>query len=135
MLLAPEVFSDVDIVDEIVDLLSAGTMTTQFSVQGALGHLCTNTESLARLRAEFDPFVEKAGSFEAAFKEDLTYDQLRDMNYVTQVFHESLRKNNVASSTGTYYFAEDTKIGWLTVKAHDLVVINIHGLHMNIKQW
>lgn len=105
MLKAPDVYSDIDIVDEIVDLLSAGTMTTQFSVQGALAHLCTNPESLARVRAEFDPIVEKAGSYEAAFKDDLTYDQLRDMNFVTCVFHESLRKNSVANLTGAYTFA------------------------------
>ena len=74
MLKAPSIFNEEEVVDEICDLLSAGTMTTQYSVQSALSHLCTNPETLERVRAEFDPCVERAGSLDAAIRDELTYD-------------------------------------------------------------
>ena len=76
-------------------------------------------ESLARARAEFDPFVKSAGGYEAAFKEELNYDTISDLKYMSCVFYESLRRGSVASFSSIYVFREDTKIGWLDTKAND----------------
>ena len=96
-----------------------------------MSHLCTSPESVAKMRAEFDPLVKSAGAYQSAFREELTYDQLRDMNYVTWVFHEALRFGATAAETNFYEFEQDTKIGSLTVKAYDILMVNIMGLHHN----
>ena len=57
MLESNEVFKEDDIIDEVIDLLVAGTQTTQLTTQFALSHFMTDAESLARARAEFDALV------------------------------------------------------------------------------
>ena len=54
MLANPEVFSDDDIIDEVIDFLAAGAQTTQRATQAALYRLMTQPEILERVRAEFD---------------------------------------------------------------------------------
>lgn len=54
MLESPNIFSDEDIIDEILDLLVAGTVTTQNASQVAMAHFMTDPRSLARARAEID---------------------------------------------------------------------------------
>ena len=83
MLAASDVYTDSDIVDEVVDFLTAGTQTTQYASQAAFSHLMTCPESMAKVRADFDPFVKSSGSFEAAIKDELTYENIGDFKYIT----------------------------------------------------
>ena len=53
MLENKDVFTEDDVIDEILDLMVAGTITTQLATQTCLGHLMTEPESMKRLRAEF----------------------------------------------------------------------------------
>ena len=53
-----EVFDEDDIIDEILDLLIAGTQTTQYATQYTLAHFMTDPESLKRTRTEFEQVVK-----------------------------------------------------------------------------
>ena len=57
MLAAPEMFSDDDIIDEVVDFLAAGTQTTQRATQAVLYRLMTQPEILRRVRNEYEELV------------------------------------------------------------------------------
>lgn len=59
MLKTPEVFSDEDIIDELIDFMVAGTQTTNVTTQYAMSHFATDPESLKRARAEFDQVIAK----------------------------------------------------------------------------
>ena len=67
-----------------------------------------NQESLRRARAEFDPFVKSAGSYEAAFRDELNYDTINDLQFMSCVFYESLRRGSVAPFSSIYVYQEDT---------------------------
>ena len=58
MLESSEIFDEDDVIDELMDLMLAGTQTTHNTTQFALAHLMTDPESLARVRAEFDDRVK-----------------------------------------------------------------------------
>ena len=53
MLSSPDIFNEEDLIDEVIDMILAGTQTTQYSVQTALSHFMTDPESLKRARSEF----------------------------------------------------------------------------------
>ena len=57
MFKASDVYTEEDIIDEVADFLTAGTQTTQYSIQSVLSHLCTRPDILAKMRAEFDECV------------------------------------------------------------------------------
>ena len=86
MFAASDVFTVDDIVDEVLDFLTAGTQTTQYAVQSALMHFIKCKDSLERARAEFDESVMKAGSYEKAFREELTYEKIGDLTFMYHVF-------------------------------------------------
>lgn len=46
-----------------------------------------------------------------------------------------MRFGSTIPDTSFYKFASDTKIGSITVKAHETLIINLHGLHTNANQW
>ena len=50
MLESKDIFSEDDIIDELLDFLVAGTQTTQNTTQYALAHLMTDQKSLERVR-------------------------------------------------------------------------------------
>ena len=135
MLAAPEIFSDDDIIDEIVDFLAAGTQTTQRTTQVVLYRLMTQPEILKRVRTEFEELVGTKSSFSADFKEELTYEVIRDMKVLGCVFQETLRLNPVAPISSFQEVAKDTKFGWLSTKANQQFSFNISGLHLNGNQW
>ena len=51
------------------------------------------------------------------------------------MIQESLRLNPVAPATSPLHFEKDTKVGGLDIKAKDILLINIIGLHYNSSQW
>lgn len=54
MMASPDIFSEEFIVDELIDFLTAGTQTTQYTTQTILSHFATDPESLKRVRKEYD---------------------------------------------------------------------------------
>jgi len=136
MLANSEVFSDEDIIDELLDFLVAGTQTTQMTTQYALACLMTEPECLARVRAEFDPLLGSNDStgltnIEEVFKTKLGLDSISDLTYLGFVCQEALRQNPIAPVSSPYSFERDTKAGNLKINANEIIMINIWGLHHN----
>jgi len=90
----------------------------------------TDASSLERVRAEFDALHDHS-SVKFALADSLTLASCSDLTYLGYVIQESLRLNPVAPMTSPYSFEKDTKIGNLSVKAHEIITINIIGLHLN----
>ena len=64
---SPDIFTDDDIIDELVDFLLAGTQTTAYAILTMLSHLAKSKESMQAVRAEFNksasiPSTEGEGS-------------------------------------------------------------------------
>ena len=57
------------------------------------------------------------------------------MSYLSQVFSEGLRLGKIAQMSSFYEFYEDTKIGSITVKAYEPMLLHMNGLHLNANQW
>ena len=95
----------------------------------------TDPESLARARAEFDALVAKEKDMEAAFKKNLTLEACSELTYMGYVIQEALRLNPAAIHTSPTQFEKDTRLGSLTVKANEILLVNIYGLHRNGKWW
>ena len=102
MLEDKENFEEDDIIDEVLDLMVAGTQTTQHTTQYALFHFMTDKESLERTRAEFE---QLDGS---TVEDKLTFESLSDLTYLGYVIQESLRLNPPATHTSQYSFEKDT---------------------------
>ena len=130
MLADKEVFGEDDVIDEVLDLMVAGTQTTQNVTQYSLFHFMTDEESLERTRAEFS-------SLQGSGVDDrLTFDNLSELNYLGYVIQESLRLSPPATATSMYTFQKDTQLGpKLRVRANDLILVNMIGLHINSSQW
>ena len=50
---SPNVFTEEDMVDEIIDFIGAGSLTVSMTTQTIIGHFATSKSSLDRVRAEF----------------------------------------------------------------------------------
>ena len=74
MLKNSDVFTEDDIIDELLDFAVAGTMTTQLTIQNTLAYLMTEPQSMARVRAEFDQVLGEDGlaDLENVFNKSLT---------------------------------------------------------------
>ena len=74
MLKNSDVFTEDDIIDELLDFAVAGTMTTQLTIQNTLAYLMTEPQSMARVRAEFDQVLGEDGlaDIENVFNKSLT---------------------------------------------------------------
>ena len=75
----------------------------------------TDPESLARARAEFDPFKEGEDDIEKIFRDVLTLEKSGDLTYLGYCIQESLRINPVSVGTSQYWFEKDTKLGNLNI--------------------
>ena len=51
---SPDVFTDDDIIDELLDFLLAGTQTTSYATLTLLAHLAKSEESTSMIRKEFN---------------------------------------------------------------------------------
>ena len=55
-----DIFSDVDVIDEIIDFFGAASETTQKSLQTFMAHFAKSPESRERVREEFMGVVNQA---------------------------------------------------------------------------
>ena len=53
MLAAEDVFNEDDVIDEVLDLMVAGTQTTNMTTQFAMVHFASDPNSVKRARDEF----------------------------------------------------------------------------------
>ena len=95
----------------------------------------TQPEILLRVRNEFEELVGLKADYDPDFKEDLTYEVIRDMKILGYVFQETLRLNPVATQSSVQQVTKDAKFGWLSIKADQRIMLNIAGLHLNGNQW
>ena len=60
---SPDIFTDVFIVDELLDFFAAATVTTMNASQTIVGHFCTDKQSLIRVRDEFDKLIRESSEW------------------------------------------------------------------------
>ena len=93
----PSVFTDDFIIDELMDFFFAGTVTTQYTSQTMLTHLCQKPESLIRVRTEFDKVItemypdEKSSSKRDQLDRLVKTDSLMEMEYLNMIMQEAIR--------------------------------------------
>jgi len=56
---ASDVFSDEDVIDEIIDFFGAASQTTQKSLQTFMAHFAKNPEARQRVRDEFKGVIRQ----------------------------------------------------------------------------
>lgn len=135
MLANTDVFNEDDIIDEVLDLLVAGTQTTQYISQTILAHYITDPESLSRTRAEFKKVCEDNGETRETLSENVTFDLCSDLEYLGNVILEALRLYPVATGTSPYWFENGAKLGNLYMQPKETFFINVYGLHRNGNYW
>ena len=64
----PDVFTEDFIIDELIDFLIAGVMTTKFSSTTMLLHFVKSTESLALVREQFEKAVNSEATENSSLK-------------------------------------------------------------------
>lgn len=87
------------------------------------------------MRTEYEELVGAKASSGAFSRDDLTYEVIRDEQFLGCVFQEALRLNPVAPASTLQESSKDAKFGWLTVKAGQWLIFNITGLQHNGNQW
>ena len=96
----------------------------------------TDPESLARVRAEFDPYTKgREHEVDKVLKDSLNLESCSELTYLGYVIQETLRLSPVAPTSSPHSFDRDIKVGNLHVKAGESISINMLGLHMNGNQW
>ena len=69
----PEVFTDEVIIDELIDFFAAATITTENATQTLLTHYIKDSESLQKVRSEFDAIKDPSKTAEGEdLKSELT---------------------------------------------------------------
>ena len=124
----PEIFGDHEITDEIIDFFLAGTATTNNSVQTVIGHFATASESLQKVREEFDTLTIENGikrqdfsRFKDFMKEAVSYETAQSMSYLNMVFQEALRIEPPVPNSSLQSLSQDCKIGKYNLKAGDRI--------------
>ena len=79
MLNAPDVFTEEDIIDELLDFMIAGTQTVQNNTQFTVSHLAVNPESKARIRAEFRKAASERMGKPLAEDTELSLDTIKSL--------------------------------------------------------
>ena len=142
---SPDIFTDDDIIDELVDFLLAGTQTTTYAILTMLSHLAKSKESMQAIRAEFNK-ASGASSTEgggaettdqkfARLMSSATLEAIQDQEYLSWVLNETLRhQTSIRQNTGVRC-DHNMKIGSYNIRANDSVMINFHSLHHNPLQW
>ena len=88
------------VVDEMIDFFIAGAQTTQLTTQTMVSHFATDTESLERVRSEFEGFKSKQIKSDQSLKDldSLTFldkvidfNSIQNLNYTHCFVNETLR--------------------------------------------
>jgi cytochrome P450 len=84
------------------------------------------------LAANFPAFANKNGSLDDLSKElDLSVLDLEKDDYIKLCLYESLRIESPVAASSSICLTETQTIGGVTIKAGDMMLINIHQLHHN----
>lgn len=105
-----------------------------------MGHFATASESLSKIRSEFEDLCEgevsQTGTDRLDYlKKHVLSDKCQDMTYLGQVTNECLRFMNPVPHSTLSTLSHDAMIGKYHIKAGDIVQVNINGLHFNKSQW
>lgn len=142
----PDVFTDDDIIDELLDFLLAGTQTTSYATLTMLSHLAKCEESVTSIRAEFKKSSqespgqtpENSATIEskiASLMTHATLESVQEQEYLTFVLNETLRhQSSVRQNTGVTC-DHNMKIGSFNIRAKDQLIVNFHALHHNPLEW
>ena len=142
---SPDIFTDDDIIDELVDFLLAGTQTTAYAILTMLSHLAKSKESMQAVRAEFNksasiPPTEGEGSetFDQKFAtlmSSATLEYIQEQEYLSWVLNETLRhQSSIRQNTGVRC-DHNMKLGGFNIRANDSLMINFQSLHHNPLEW
>ena len=73
----------------------------------------TSPDYLSRVRTEFNELVGANNISNEVIREELTYDNIRDLKLLGYAFQESLRLSPVAATSTLEEALQDAKFGWL----------------------
>lgn len=140
ILLEDEMFRDNDqmIVDECITFLFAGSQTTSLLLQNAFFRLTQNNDCNEKVREEITK-NSKGAKIENLNKDEwarmLTYDSMDEWQYVFQIIQETLRIDPSLKLSSTICLTETVEICGVTIKAGDMIGVNMHALHHSTAEW
>lgn len=76
-----------------------------------------------------------ADSKKANLEEALTLENLSNLNYLQLCISEAMRFEAPLTRSTSMMMTEDTDLGSFTLKAGDIFIIDMWGLHRNKDQW
>ncbi|KAF9907196.1 hypothetical protein BX616_000506 [Lobosporangium transversale] len=109
---------------EVLDFLIAGSETSSTTITNTLMYLLKNPKTLERLREEIDQATanNSAGALPS-------YDQIRNLPYLTACINESMRLRPVAASGVPREVDEDANICGYTIPKDTIVLAQFPLLH------
>ena len=132
------IFTDEFIVDELLDFLLAGVITTRFASLTLLSHFAKSKESTTKVRDEMLKQTKKSDAFKeklANLKEVTNITFIQDQEYLSWVLNETLRFQNSLRFNTDVCAEKELMIGKYKVRAGDRMVVNFQALHHNPEQW
>ena len=90
--------SDEEIIDDLLVLFIAGSVTIQNTTTNFIGNMLSNPEEMKRLLACIDPFMDKVKD---DIMEKMTVEAVDELEYVKLAYTETMRKNNPAFASAT----------------------------------
>ena len=128
------------IMNESLTFFLAGSLTQASVLSNTISYFIMNKKIMERAResvaANFPAFANKNASLEELSKElDLSVLDLEKDDYLKLCLYESLRIESPVAASTSICLTETQTIEGVTIKAGDVMFINIHQLHHNEDQW
>eukprot|EP00047_Mylnosiga_fluctuans_P024530 m.163215 g.163215 ORF g.163215 m.163215 type:complete len:512 (+) comp9875_c0_seq5:113-1648(+) len=120
--------NDVELRDNVIMLLAAGSETTATGMTWTLWHICTRPAVLARVREELDGLTTSIEDLDAS-KLDVT------LPYLTKVVSESLRLTPPIHGIAERIITEDTILGEISLPTGAKVRADCFTIHLNPVYW
>ena len=138
---SPDIFTDIFIVNELMDFFFAGSQTTQYVSQTIITHFVHKPDSLKKVRDELkkvtqEQFPDEVSSNDCAYLNAvMKVEVFQDLEYLSTVINEALRYESPVTLCTSLRLKADCKLGAYEFKKGDIVAHHVYGLHMNGSEW
>ncbi|CAG8462428.1 5674_t:CDS:10 [Acaulospora morrowiae] len=123
--------TDIEICDQIIEFIFAGSDTTSFTTTMVFAMLVENPEVMKKLTEELDEALkdDESGKFPS-------HGKLKDLTYLNCVVNETLRLHPISHDAGPgKVTTEDTVLGGYLIPKGTMLGANIFQLHHSAKYW
>ncbi len=121
------------IVDECLTFFLAGTQTTSSLVGQTIAQAIKDPKIMSGIKQELHSLCESHNA--KSLGEFLNLDSLSELNYLQMCINEGLRFEPPLSRSTSMMMSEDVNCGNVHIKAGDIFVVDMYGLHRNPDQW